>query len=168
MRTIEIQLFKFEELNPEAQQRTIKKLYNINVDHEWWEFTYDDAKRIGLQIDGFDIGRANNIDTEMLWAGSEVAESIIKEHGESCETYKLAKEYDAIFKHLDKKYEENEELHDFEQESFELDSDFKEDLQAAYLVMLRKESEYLMTDEAIKETIIANEYEFTVEGGDIY
>ena len=30
--------------------------------------------------------------------------------------------------------------------------------------MLQRESDYLMTDEAIKDTILCNEYEFTVEG----
>ena len=109
-----------------------------------------------------------NIDTEMLFGGSEVAEGIIENHGETCETYKIAKKFEAMYKDLDEKYAKHEELHDFEQESFELDSDFKEELQAEYLKMLSRESDYLMTDEAIKETIISNEYEFLADGGNIY
>lgn len=168
MRTETIEIFKFEELSPEAQQKTIKELWDLNVDHEWWDMTYEDAKTIGLKIDGFDIGRGNNIDTEMLYGGSEVAEGIIEEHGEGCQTYVIAKKHEQLFKDLDKKYADNEELTDFEEESFELDSDFKEELQAEYLNMLHRESEYLMSEEAIKQTIVSNEYEFTVEGGNIY
>ena len=168
MRTIEIKLFKFQELSQEAQQKTLEKLHDINVGHNWWDMTYDDAKRIGLQIDGFDLGRGNNINTEMLWVGSEVAEEVIKEHGESCNTYQIAKKFEQKYIDLDRKYAEDEELTDFEEESFEIDSDFKEELQDAYLTILKNEYEYLITEEAIKETILANEYEFTVEGGSIY
>ena len=164
MRTETIEIFKFEELSEEAKQKAIEKMYDINVSHNWWEFTYEDAKRIGLEINGFDLGRGSYINSEMLWGGIEVVESILEEHGEGCDTHTLAKEYKEKYKALDKKYTEDETLCDFEEESFELDSDLKEDLQDAYLKMLRNEMEYLMSEEAIIETIESNDYEFTANG----
>ena len=35
MRTIEINLYQFNELSPEAQQKAIDNLQTINVDHFW-------------------------------------------------------------------------------------------------------------------------------------
>jgi hypothetical protein len=170
MRTIEIELFKFEELSEEAQQKTIEKLYHINVSHDWYDFTYEDAKRIGLKINGFDLGRGESIDIEMLFAGSEVAEGIMEEHGEKCESFVIAKKFDARYKELDNKMicNPSKSYESFEEETEEIDEEFKKEIAREYLEMLRSEYEYLTSEEAIKETIIANDYEFTVEGGDIY
>jgi len=164
MRTETIEIFRFEELSEEAKQNAVEKMYDLNVSHNWWEFTYEDAKRIGLKINGFDLNRGSHVNSEMLWGGSEVVEAILEQHGESCGTHTLAKEYEEKYKALDKKYTKDETLCDFEEESFELDSNLKEDLQKEYLKMLRNEMEHLMSEEAIIETIKANEYEFTANG----
>ena len=50
MRTIETKVYKFEELTKEAQSKAIEKCYDINVCHDWWECTYNDAKTIEAQI----------------------------------------------------------------------------------------------------------------------
>ena len=55
MRTIETKVYKFEELTKEAQSKAIEKCYDINVCHDWWECTYNDAKTIELEIEGFDL-----------------------------------------------------------------------------------------------------------------
>ncbi len=59
MRTETIEIFKFEELSKEAKKNAVEKMHNLNVDHNWWEFTYEDAKRIGLEINGFDLDRGS-------------------------------------------------------------------------------------------------------------
>ena len=42
--------------------------------------------------------------------------------------------------------------------------DFKKDLQAEYASILQREYEYLTSEEAIRNTIEANEYEFDIDG----
>ncbi len=37
MKTKTINLYKFKELSPEAQQKAIYNLVDINVSHNWWE-----------------------------------------------------------------------------------------------------------------------------------
>jgi len=175
MKTIEVNLFKFEELSEESQQRTLEKLWDINLDYDWWESTYEDAKNVGIKIDGFDIYRGYcKIDNYDSW--NEVADKIISEHGDSCETYKYAKEFlenrdDLVSKYsdgvkLDEVDEDNE--YDFDEELDELEEEFKSDLSNAYLNILRDDYEYRSSEEAIKESIIVNGYYFLEGGGDIY
>ncbi|QBJ04488.1 hypothetical protein HOV23_gp085 [Pseudomonas phage Lana] len=42
-RTIETPVFKFDQLSEKAQAHALEKNYERNVDHEWWDSTYDDA-----------------------------------------------------------------------------------------------------------------------------
>ena len=41
MKTINVNLYTFEELSPEAQKKAIEKYHDINVDYNWWEFIYE-------------------------------------------------------------------------------------------------------------------------------
>jgi len=59
MRTIETTVYKFDELSDEAKQQSIENLYDLNVDYEWWDCTYEDAENIGLKISEFDLDRAS-------------------------------------------------------------------------------------------------------------
>ena len=47
MRTIRIKLHKFSELSEVAQQKVLDKNCYINVDYDWWQSIYEDAKAIG-------------------------------------------------------------------------------------------------------------------------
>ena len=55
MRTINVNLYQFDELSDVAKQEAITELYDINIDHNWWKFIYEDAKTVGLLITGFDV-----------------------------------------------------------------------------------------------------------------
>ena len=55
--TTEHTVYKFDELDESTKQAAIEKLWDINVDYEWWEFTYEDAANIGLKITEFDLDR---------------------------------------------------------------------------------------------------------------
>lgn len=149
-------LYKFDELPEDTKQKALENLYDINVDHEWWDYTYDDAKTIGLKITGFDIGRSNDIDGKLIFPALDVVKNILKEHGESCDTYKLAMKY----KNVLQQHHDNEDEYQIEETS----SEFEQALKEEYLSMLRKEYEYLTSEEAVKETIAANDYEFDVKG----
>jgi hypothetical protein len=153
-------VYKFDELSDDAKQKAIENLYDINVDYDWYECIYDDARTIGCTIDGFDIDRGNYCDLKCPDAGA-TAEKIMKEHGPNCETFKLAaqyvKDYDAL-----ERDEDGEPLALYAQD--ELDQDFTRALSEEYLSLLRQEYEYRTSEEAIIETIQANDYDFTEDG----
>ena len=171
MRTITTNLYTFDELSEEAKRKAIEKLYDINVDHDWWWCIYDDAEMIGCKISGFDLDRRliefdNEKDVET------VAQLVLKNHGIGADTNRLADTYLHDRKNLVEKFsdgvktdivtEENE--YDFDQECDDLDREFINQLGERYLTMLRDDYEYHTSDEAIIETIKCNEYEFTQDG----
>jgi hypothetical protein len=168
MKTIEINLYKFNELSEEAKQKAIERLSDINVSHNWWECTYEDARTIGLKITGFELDRNRHASGDFILSACEVAQNIFNEHGEECETYKTAKkfmeEWQPIFDEYMNEESEKFESYESEQELQELEDEFLRDLLEDYSIMLQNESEYLMTDEAIIETIEANDYDFTEDG----
>lgn len=50
-----INLYSFDELTPEAQNKAIENLSNINTDYDWWDSTYEDFARLasylGVSVD---------------------------------------------------------------------------------------------------------------------
>jgi hypothetical protein len=172
MKTIEIKLYSFDELSEDAQRTALEALYDLNFEHEWYNDMYEDAERVGLKITSFDIDRGSYCNTDFKWSALETARVIMQEHGEGCDTYKVAEtflsDYDKLVtKHsdgvqLDVVAEDNE--YEFDSEADELESEFKNDLENEYLKMLRQEYEYLGSKEAIIENIKANEYDFTEDG----
>lgn len=174
MRTKRIKLYKFEELTSEAQQNAIEKLAHINLEFGiWWESVYDDAKYVGVKIKGFDIDRGSYCEIDLIWNHLEVANAIIKEHGDMCDTYKMSKDFIYSFENLQTSIDKliSTENEDLENEIESLDDDLLDlkesyiaDLSECYLNLLREEYEYLSSEEAIKETIISNEYEFLKDG----
>lgn len=172
MRTVEIKVYSFNELSEEAKQNAINSLSDINVDYDWWQYTYDDAERVYLILTEFDLGRANYCKGKLKYSAIDTAEEILKEHGEQCDTYKLAKQFTEDWSKLVAKYSDGIETnqvaegneYDFDCEADELEDEFLKDLLEEYRVILSNEYEYLTGEEAIIETIKANEYEFTEEG----
>lgn len=171
MKTHTITTYSFSELSEQAQQKAIYNCININTDYEWWEFIYEDAKNIGLKITSFDLDRNKHAKGEFINSATEIAADILREHGPKCETYILAEQFLEKFNPLFAEYmdetSEKYETWQTENELQELEDEFLSELLEEYSVILQKEYEYLISDEAIIETIEANEYEFT-ENGNIY
>jgi hypothetical protein len=161
MKMIEIKLYKFNELSEQAKQKAIENLSDINVECDWWESTYEDAERIGLKITGFDLDRNRHATGELMLSPSEICANIIRDHGEQCETYKLAENFLKEFKPI---FAEHFQTEEGEYKLIELENDFLQNLLNAYSIMLQNESEYLQGKEAIIETIQANDYDFTEDG----
>lgn len=147
MRTITTitKVYSFGELSEEGKQKVFENLYDINVDHNWWEWTLDDAANIGLEIKEFDITH-NTILGELMYDPAKVKRLVIENHGKTCETYKYVDGFDM-----------RTNVDNYE---------FKYGLLEEYLSILNKEHEYLTSEEAIIETIQCNEYEFN-DNGDI-
>ena len=168
MRTIETNIYTFGELSEDMQEKAIENLYDINTFFDWWESTCENAAIIGLNITSFDLDRCRRVNGEMNFAANEVAANIFRDHGEGCETYKTAqafmKEWEPLFfEYMD---ETNEKYESAETESDlqDLESEFLKNLLEDYSIILQNEFEYLQSEEAIKETIESNEYEFTADG----
>jgi hypothetical protein len=47
MKTVKVKVYSFDELSEEVKEKVLKKLYDINVNHQWWDYIYDDVKTIG-------------------------------------------------------------------------------------------------------------------------
>ncbi len=171
-RTIRTKVFKFNELNEDAKQKAIESFYDINVNDEWWIYTYEDAENIGLKITSFDIDRGSYCKGEFLLPAFDVSCKIIQEHGVNCETHKTALKFGADWTELVKKYSDGIELdkvtydneYDFDNEANDLEDEFKQSLLEDYRIILQKEYEYQTSEAAIIETIEANDYEFTADG----
>ena len=173
MRTIEIKAFLFEELDEKTKQKVIQNNAEINVNYDWWECTYDTLEEVGVKIEGFDLYRGES-EIQFCLDYAEVASKIIDTFGEStpisitCKNF--MKERDALVKKYGEGneiagYSVKEELYDeFEEEEEGIIPDFAGELNADILEWLRQEFEWLTSEEAIIETIEANEYEFTEEG----
>ena len=168
MRTIEVKIFKFNELNEKAKQNTISNLSDINIDHNWWEFIYEDAKNIGLKITSFNLDRNRHAKGKFILNAPEVAQNILSNHGKECETYKTAESFLEVWQPIFNAYmdEESEkyESSESEDEMQELEDDFLNSLLDDYSIILQNACDYLQSDESIIDTIEANDYEFTEDG----
>jgi len=172
MKTIKIELYKFSELSEKSQQYAIDTNYTINVDYEWWKFVYEDMKTVFLKCSEFDTDRGSKCILTFMESAENTAHLIEDNHSESCDTYVEAKDYLSKRGLLinDAPKDENgdfESEYDLDNDLDSLDLEFLHNLQECYLIMLKKEYEYLISKESIKESIICNEYDFTI-GGEIY
>lgn len=164
----ETKVYKFDELTEEQKDKVIEKHFDINIDYEWWNFVYDDAKQIGLKITEFDIDRGSYCKADFISGAMDTANYIIENHGDKTETYQDAVNYlkdrkELVVSEL-KKNEDDEDFTEDDIDFDDLDSEFLKTLKEDYLTILRKEYEYLTSREAIIETINANDYEFNEDG----
>ena len=169
MKTKEIDYFTFEELDEVIQQKVLDTYSYINVDgFDWWKFCYEDAANVGIKITSFDIDLASYCTFDKNYDIEDIAENIIAGHGKQCETYKhsidFLKNYDRINKEIDTCYENDLDDDNLNDELGCLIETFEMSLSGLYLELLKREYHYLISDEAIKETIILNEYYFTSDG----
>ena len=173
MREETINVYRYDELSEEVKERVLERMSDVNVDYKWWEFVFEDAETIGLKLEAFDLGstyRGAYCDGTWIDDAEEAAEKILQEHGEECETYKDALDFQAELKQAMLIYERHE---DYDPESMEFEDsaeyedmceEFLRTLLEDYRIILEKEYEYLTSEEAIVDTIEANEYEFTKDG----
>ena len=169
MKTIKINLYKFNELNKDAQQKAI---YNYNLlsinNSDWYYFIYYDAKNIGLKINNFALDNNRHATGSFIFSANEVAQNIINEHGDKTETYKTAKKFmndwQPIFNDYMNSESDNYQSTESEYQLLDFEQDFLSDILEDYSLILQKESEYLQSDEAIIAEIDANSYDFLVNG----
>jgi len=161
--------YTFDELTDKAKDVAREWFREVYQWEDWYDCVYEDAKNIGLKIKEFDVDRGAYVKASFLASAEETAHKIEKEHGESCETFKDAKEYlkqrdeivDTAPKTQDGEFENEYEL---DQKLDDLDSEFLKTLQEDYRSMLQKEWDWINSNEIIDENIRINEYEFLENG----
>lgn len=164
-RTIRTKVYLFNELSKDAKQKAIETMCCINVDSDWWQSTYEDAANVGLKLTGFDLDRNRHAKGEFTLAANEVAANIFRDHGDMCETYKTAESFMNEWQPVFNEYmTEPDNMTELETKLIDIEYEFLNSLLEDYSIILQKESEYLQSDDAIQETIEADEYEFTSEG----
>ena len=164
MREQTIKLYQYDELTDTAKEKALQHFEDINVDLDWWDYIYEDAKNVGLKINGFVAYRY--CDIEFIESAEHTAHKIVDEHGEQCATYQTAKNYLSEVEEIHKRNPDDEDNTTMAAYD-EAEADFQRALSKDYLIILCKEYEYLTSEEGIAATIQANEYEFT-EDGKIY
>lgn len=167
MKTITYTAYLFDELTWEGKQKAIANHRDINVDHEWWEPIYEDAKNIGLIIHSFDLDRRLECSGHLEMSEVRVALEIVKNHGRDCETYGIAHAFllkVAAFRKEWKKIVAEDDLIEDDVHYDSLCERFKRNLRCAYADILQADYEYLTSEDAIADTLIANEYHFTENG----
>lgn len=171
MRTITTTLYTIGELSETAKQKAIDNMWNINVDHNWWDATYDDAASAGLKITEFDLDN-RSINGTLTKSLMDACNYIVENHGEQCQTHLIAQGFIAQWNGLVAKHSDGvntdrvAEGHEdaFDGEADDLTEDFRTELCEEYLAMLGREYKSLTSKEEIISTIEANEYEFYDDG----
>jgi len=174
MRIIEIKAFLFEELDSQTQEKVIENNRTINVDSNfWYECELDNFKHeLKIKVNEFDIYRREiNITIEDSF---DTAQSILTFFGEESSIVYSAKAFINDRDALVKKYGEGNDKEgysvkeeywsEYDEEIEYLEEEFRREIAEEILFMLIGQYEYEISDDAIKETILANEYEFTEEG----
>lgn len=157
MRIIETKAYRFEELDEQTKEKAIDNCRYMNVANDfWWDCIKEDLMSVGIELRSFDIDRVSFAEIH-LEDFSETCDLILKWHGENCETYKIAERY--IKEYKDIQYDE-----DLDEKLDDLDEEYQKEFSEEVLSMLRRQYEYMTSDEYIIEMFQANEYEFAEEG----
>jgi len=180
---------KFEELSESNQAQVIENYYDINTDYEWWECEFEDYKAIG-EIFGINIsniffsgfssqGDGACFDGEYSYNKQAIKK--IKEYASTdTELHRIAKDLQTIQSryfygltasvkqsgHYFHAYCTNIEVYDNIHEEYyggdEITRLLRDFMNWIYK-SLEKQYWFLVSDEAVKETIECNEYDFDVE-----
>jgi len=161
MKTIEIKVYKFEELDKQTKEKVIDNYRNINVeDFQWYDWIKDDFNRLGLEIQEFDLGRRNYVKI-YIKNFEDTSNYIIEEFGDSVAIKQTAKNYINEYEKIQANFKEDE---DIEREVELLDEQYEKEYSEDILSYLRANYEWETSDEAVINTIEANDYDFTTEG----
>jgi len=208
MKTIQINLYSFEELDEKAKQKALQAYHDLNTDYNWWDFIYDDfvtvCQYLGISVDKKTIhfeGFYSQGDGSSFGAEVDFVKLLNGIENESWREYAPKQEFGFTLPGIDKRVltlvkdskielaarimsrkrgygvvvdlgldysGETAKNHDLiygELDKLEKWFDGVADNLNVFLYRsLQNEYEYQTTDEAIAESIEANDYCFTVDG----
>jgi hypothetical protein len=161
MKTIEIKVYRFEELDKQTKEKVIENYRYINVDNTfWYDCIKEEFNSLGLEIKEFDLDRGNYAKI-YIDNFEDTSNYIIKEFGDSVLIKQTAKNYINEYEKIQANFKEDE---DVEREVELLDDQYEKEYSEDILSYLRSSYDWEISDEAITETIEANEYDFTADG----
>jgi hypothetical protein len=194
MRTISIDMFTFNELSDEAKQVAINNNREINVDYEWWDFTYEDfIENSVFDIDNIYFSGFYSQGDGAMFEYSSIPDKLKIDFVNQLKLSSMRKNWllnnvhvSGNGKHRGYYYHENSCSHNiywevdngdlhWETNFYQWLESFADDFED-YVISLYKDEcrklyrelergyDYLTSDEAVAETLILNEYEFTEDG----
>lgn len=190
MRTVEHNLYQFDELSDSAKERA-REWYRTTLDYEWWDCIYDDAKEFG-KILGIDI---SEIYFSGFWSQGDGAQFTgeyeyrkgaskeIRSYTNDEELHRIADDLQEIqrrnfYSITASVYHSGHYYHEYcttinVYDSREVDAsiDTEESIQELMRDYMRwiyraleREYDFITSDEIVDESIVANEYEFDENG----
>lgn len=172
MRTIKV--YKFDERSDETQKKIVNEYRYINVEHQpWWDFSYESIKE-EASIIGIEIKTRPRIPTpspDIYFDDNNVTingyyqyrKNSVKEIKHNKELHEIAINLQKIQQNLfyrgTAKLTHRGVETDYKEIEIELKNFYrwvKQTLDAEY--------DHLTSDQAVRETLIANEYEFLPDG----
>ena len=179
MRKMTVTVYSFAELSDDAKERALNEFRDINVEFNWWECSFDTirtaGKLLGLEIREiqFDTDSYCMFDAHYRYARGAV-KAVRDEFPHATDLHKVAKDLQALqkrhFYSLSCAITEGRSMNQYScfrfGEDYECEDlgDIIDDFAHWARILLRDEYEYLTSDEAVKEMIEANEYEFDEAG----
>ena len=177
MKTIETKVYQFKELDEQTKEKAIDNYRHISVEDDfWYEFIKEDLISVGIELRSFDLNRGSfaEIHIEDFY---DTCKKIIDSHGVLCKTYIIAIryifEYNSIKEKIDNlecyENDDSDEEHlnklmQLDKDLEDLDEEYQQEFSWEVLSMLRKEYEYMTSDEHIIEMFEDNDWEFTEDG----
>ena len=178
MREITVKVYAFAELSETAQERALNDFRYIDVGWDWWDDAFDTIRIAGKLI-GLDIDRIY-FDTDLYCifnADYEYVRGAVKaiqaEFPRMTALHEVAQKLQVLqkrhFYSLSCNVSSQRDTNRYScfrfGEDYECDlGDIIDDFAHWARILLRDEYEYLTSDEAVKEMIEANEYEFDEAG----
>ena len=179
MRKMTVTVYSFAELSDDAKERALNEFRDINVEFNWWECSFDTirtaGKLLGLEIDDIssDADSYCMFDAHYRYVRG-AAKAVRDEFPRADDLCKVAKDLQALqkrhFYSLSCAITEGRSMNQYScfrfGEDYECEDlgDILDDFAHWARILLRDEYEYLTSDEAVKEMIEANGYEFDEEG----
>ena len=150
MKIVHVKTYQYSELSDKAKEKA-REWYLRGQDGSFeWESVQSDAEDVGLILEGENHGRMQGA---FKSSAEDCALRVLKNHGETCETYKTAKEFlDSLTKTVAEEVAE------------EMEQEFLRSLLEDYRIMYEKEMEYQASEPVIAETMAVNEYDFLENG----
>jgi len=167
MQIVQTEVFKFDELSDQAKEKAMQWLLEDSYGYDWWDSIYEHAAQIGLTLSSFDLDRNRHAKGAFINSAPECAESILKDHGPDCETFKTAESYLKSLEDLDLKYpydDIDDRAEGYDETREELDDEFLKSILEDYSILLQRESDYMQSTEYLAENIRINGYTFTKDG----
>ena len=164
MRTITLNIYKFEELSAPAQKVAIRNHQHIEVDLIDWSYPIieDAALTSHIKITEFDL--PYNLRSKFITDARTSAQSIISEMPTDSPLYSIASKFLSEQESLERSQFTSAARLDMERN----EGLYQTKLEKYYLKTLDQHYDYLTSDEGVQEYLRDSDFEFTADGARYY